>query len=234
MNSKNKTDEKEAGLVEERDLKKENEELYAQLTNKNKDYFFQLNSRLDELSYNPESKTVVINHMLQETVEFQEEAITARKMYGTVTERADQILGIDPDNLESESETSPTEHLYLDGALLLGGMFSMINGFSAWRGTTPPVGLLQLLMNFLLGGLVVLVLLKYRPEAGKNKGFFKYTLVTAGTIMAWIFAMTFVEVAAPSFLNPQLPDFLIMSIGAVGLLARWYFKKKLAIKGTLF
>lgn len=231
MDSKNKT---EAELVEERDLEKENQELYAQLTNKNRDYFFQLNNRLEELSYDPEAKVVIINHMLQETVEFQADAITARKMYGTVTERADRILGIDPDNLEGSSENSPTEHLYLDGALLLGGMFSLINGFSAWRSTTPSVGLLQLLMNFLLGGLVVLVLIKYRPEAGQNKGFFKYSLVTAGTIMAWIFAMTIVEVLAPAILNPQLPDFLVMGVGALGLLARWYFKKELNIQGTLF
>lgn len=234
MFSKNKTNEKEAGLIEDRDLEKENKELYAQLTNKNQDYFFQLNNRLEELSYDPEAKVVVLNHMLQETVEFQEDAITARKMYGTVTERANQILGLDPENLEGNSEISPTEHLYLDGALLLGGMFSIINGFSAWRATTPSVGLLQLLMNFLLGGLVVLVLIKYRPETGQNKGFFKYTIVTAVTIMTWIFAMTFVEVLSPSILNPKLPDFLVMGVGAAGLLARWYFKKELDIKGTLF
>ena len=85
MFSKNKKDEKEAGLVEDRDLEQENKELYAQLTNKNRDYFFQLDSRLEELSYDSEAKIVIINHMLQETVEFQADAITARKMYGTVT-----------------------------------------------------------------------------------------------------------------------------------------------------
>ncbi len=229
MVNKNKAEENE-----ERDLKKENEELYEQLTNKNQDYFFQLNNRLDELAYDPEAKVVIINQMLQETVEFQADAITARKNYGTVTECADQILGIDPDNLEGHSEVSPAKHLYFDGALLLGGGFSIINGISAWSGGTPPVSLLQLIMNFLLGGLVVLTLLKNRPDPGQNKGYFKYTLVSVAAVMGWIFAMTFIEVLAPSVLNPRLPDLLVIGVGAVGLLARWYFKKELDIKGTIF
>lgn len=232
MFNKDKKDETE--LMENRDLEQENKELYRQLTNKNKDYFFQLNSRLEELSYDPDKKLVVINHMLQETVEFQEDAITARKMYGTVTERADQILGIDPDNLEGDSKMSPTKHLYLDGALLLGGMFSIITGFSAWRSNTPPVGLLQLILNFVLGGLVVLVLIKHRPDPNQSKGFFKYTFVTVITIMAWIFAMTFVDMLAPSLINPEIPGIFVMGVGALGILARWYFKKKFDIKGTIF
>ena len=234
MFSKNKKDEKEIELMENRNLEQENKKLYAQLTNKNQDYFFQLDSRLEELSYDPDTKVVIINHMLQETVEFQADAITARKMYGTVTERADQILGIDPDNLEGDSKMSPTKHLYLDGALLLGGMFSLINGFSAWRSTTPPIGLLQLIMTFALGGLVVLVLLKYRPDPNQSKGFFKYTLVTVAAIMAWVLAMTLVNELAPSIINPILPDFVVMGVGGLGLLARWYFKNKLNIKGTIF
>lgn len=232
MFNKDKKDETE--LMENRDLEQENKELYRQLTNKNKDYFFQLNSRLEELSYDPDKKLVVINHMLQETVEFQEDAITARKMYGTVTERADQILGIVPDNLEGDSKMSPTKHLYLDGALLLGGMFSIITSLSAGSSNTPPVSLFQLIMNFALGGLVVLILLKYRPDPNQNKGFFKYTLVTVSTIMAWFFAMTFIEMLVPSIINPALPRGLVMGIGALGILARWYFKKKFDIKGTIF
>lgn len=233
MFNKDKKDETEP--MENSDLEQENQELYAQLTNKNKDYFFQLNNRLEELSYDPDKKIAILNHMLQETVEFQVDAITARKMYGTVTERADQIiLGIHPNHLESDSEMSPKKLLYLDGALLFGGMFSIITGLSAGSSNTPPVSLFQLIMNFALGGLVVLILLKYRPDPNQNKGFFKYTLVTVSTIMAWIFAMTFIEMLVPSIINPALPRSLVMGIGALGILARWYFKKKFDIKGTIF
>ncbi len=233
MFSKNKKNEKE-DLVATRDLEKENNELYSKLTNKNQDYFFQLDSRLDELSYEPSKKEVVFNQMLQETTKFQKDSITAGRFYGTVTKRADKILGLDVDSFESESETSPPLHLYLDGALLLGGVFSVVNGISAWRSPEVNVNLLQLIMNFLLGGLVVFSLIKYRPEPGQTKGMFKYILATVITMVAWIFVMTFIEMLPPSIINPILPNIIVVGVGLVGVLTRFYLKKKLNIKGTIF
>ena len=74
------------------EIKEENLQLYQELTNKNQDYMFQLNSRLDELNYNENWKELVFNDMLQELIAAQATHITARKLYGTVTEQADSIL----------------------------------------------------------------------------------------------------------------------------------------------
>lgn len=232
-----KDNKEETGVVEDSRTKlqkaeEENKELYPKLTKKNRDYMFQLDRRLDELNYDHAKKVIVINQMLNEIVQFQEDAITARRMYGTVTERADKILGLDVQT--KEEEKSPTWMLYVDGALLLGGLFGLVNGISAWREPEINVTLLQLVMNFLLGGLAVLTLTKYRPEPGKTKGMFKYILATVGVMLVWVFWMSVVQLIAPVALNPVVPPFLVMGIGIAGILARWYFKRKYDIQGTLF
>lgn len=228
-------------LTENRDpeeIKKENKSLFEKLTNKNQDYFVQLSRRLDELSYDKENKIIVLNQMIRETIDFQEDAITARKMYGTVTESANQVLGLDPELLGEEEEKSPTKLLYLDGALLLGGIFSVVNGFSAWQSIgvdgNRSLNLIQLIMNFILGGFVALALTKYRPEPGKTKGMMKYIGVTVGAMMLFVFLITLAETIAPSIINPEIPPLLVVGIGIVAIGLKWYLKKKLDIQGTLF
>lgn len=221
------------------EIKKENEALFLELTNKNQDYFVQLDRRLENLSYEESKKDMILNRMLLETIEFQEDAITARKMYGRVTERADQILGIDPNSLTKENkDSSSNKLLYLDGALLLGGMFSVVNGFSAWRSIgindARSLSLVQVILNFVLGGLVAMALTKYKPEPGQTKGMLKYVGVTVGAMLLFVFAMTFADTITPSIINPILPPLLVIATGVIAIALRMYLKKKLNIKGTLF
>ncbi|MDN6731708.1 MAG: DUF1129 domain-containing protein, partial [Atopostipes suicloacalis] len=198
-------------------IKKENEALFLKLTNKNQDYFVQLDRHLVDLSYEEKKKDFVLNQMLLETIDFQEEAITARKMYGRVTERADKILGVDPEMMKETKDISSNKLLYLDGALLLGGMFSLVNGFSAWRslGVTNgrSLSLVQVIMNFLLGGLVALALTKYKPEAGQTKGMLKYVGVTVGAMLLFVFSMTLADTIIPKIINPILPPLLVLALG---------------------
>lgn len=216
------------------ETKAQNQELYKQLTNKNEQYIFQLNSRLDDMDYDPIAKEYVINEMLHEIIEGQKSHIPARKIYGTVTEQANNIVGKDFDIPEGEQEKSPTWMIYMDGALLLGGLFSIVNGIGAYQDPTANVGLVQILMNFLLGGLAVLTLTKYSPRQGQTKGMLKYILATVSIMLVWVIAITLILFLLPDILNPSLPPFVIITIGIVSLLAKWYLKKELDIKGTLF
>lgn len=220
------------------EIQAENEILFKELTNKNKDYFVQLDRRLDELAYDTNKKTLVLNQMFIDTIDFQKDAITARRMYGTVTERADKILGLSPEFLEGQPAESPSWMLYMDGALLLGGLFSVINGFGAWRslsiGAVNNLNLVQFILNFALGGLVAMALTKYRPQPGKTEGMLKYTAVTITAIFAFVLVMTAADYIVPSVINPILPPLLVIGIGVGALVLRWYLKKKLNIVGTLF
>lgn len=227
---------KEKDKVEQLNLKEtkaQNQELYQQLTNKNEQYIFQLNNRLKEMDYDPVAKEYVLNEMLHEIIEAQHSHIPAKKIYGTVTEQANNIAGKDYDVPESAQEKSPTWMIYMDGALLLGGLFSIVNGIGAYRDPQANVGLFQLISNFLLGGLAILVLTKYAPKQGQTKGMLKYILATVSVMLIWVLAITLILYLLPAVLNPSIPPVAIVIIGVVALLAKWYLKKELNIKGTL-
>lgn len=216
------------------EAKAQNNELRTQLTNKNEQYIFQLSARLDQLEYDKVAKEYVINEMLHEIIEGQNKHIPARKIYGTVTEQANNIVNKDFEIPEGYEEKSPTWMLYLDGALLLGGIFSLVNGFGSYQDPLARVGLFQIILNFLLGGLAVLTLLKYAPKQGKTKGMLKYILATVGVMLVWILTIALSLAFIPDVLNPVVPPVVIIAIGGVALVGKWYLKRELDIKGTLF
>lgn len=216
------------------DIEAENKALYQQLTNKNEDYMFQLNSRLEELDYDATKKAYVFNDMLHEIIAAQEVSLTARKTYGTVREQADNILGKNVSVDGEDGERSSEKLLYLDGALLMGGFFNLINGFGAMRSeeAMAQVGIVQVLLNFLLGGLAVMLLTRYLPAPGQTKGFLKYAGATLVIILGWVVLMALI-LTALNPINFIIPSTIVMGIGVVSLVAKWYFKKKFNIKGTI-
>jgi len=216
------------------ETRQQNEELYQELTNKNQDYMFQLNSRLEELDYDPVKKAYIFNDMIHEMLTAEESSIPGKRIYGTVTEQADNILGKDVEIPEEEKDKSPLWMRYMDGALLLGGLFSLVNGFGAMQEAGEPVGIFQVLLNFLFGGLAVLALTKYAPKPGQTKGMLKYIGATLGVMFAWVFALTGALLVIPDVINPAIPGGVVLGIGAVALVAKWYLKRKLDIEGTLF
>ena len=217
------------------EIKKENEALYQQLTNKNQNYMFQLNSHLENLDYDETKKAHVFNNMFHEIIAGQASSIPARKIYGKVTDQAENILGKKVNANGEDGEKSSDKLIYLDGALLMGGLFNLINGLAAMRTTEleAQVGLLQVIFNFVLGGLAIMILTRYVPKPGQKKGFLKYGGATVVVIVAWVTLMALLlTVLRP--LNPILPAPLVLIIGAAGIAAKFYFKKKLDIKGTIF
>lgn len=215
------------------EVKKENQELYQELTNKNKDYMFQLNSRLDELDYNSNWKELVFNEMLQEIIAAQATHITARKLYGTVTEQADNIVGKKVQPGEDEVR-SPNWQIFIDGALLMGGLFGIVFGISSWNNPENSIGLLQFLVNFILGGVSIVVLTKYMPKPGETKGFLKYMGATVVVILFWVLFLSVVLTVLPNLLNPALPAVVVLGLSALSLLGRWFFKRKYNVKGSFF
>lgn len=224
---------KESKTLDE--IKAENEMLYSQLTNKNRNYMFQLNSQLKALDYDETKKAYVFNGMYGEIIAAQASSITARKIYGTVSNQADNILGKKVSMNGEDGEKSSDKLIYLDGALLMGGFFNLLNGFSAMRTTDmqAQVGILQVILNFVLGGLAIMILTRYVPKPGQKKGLLKYAGATMVVIVSWVLLMALIL----TLLNPIniiVPGAFVLAVGIAGIAAKWYFKKKFDIKGTLF
>lgn len=234
MLKKNKSVEKEPEVTIE-DKKKENDALFEQLTHKNKEYMVKLNRKLEEAGFPEENKILVFNEMLKNIVAEQPNHITARKLYGTATDQASYLT----DTGRDEEITKPVVRselwkIYIDGALLLGGMFAIITGLTYIFGDqNAGLGLITMILNFLLGGLAVMVITKYAPQPGVKGGFLKYLLATTLTMLVWVLMMAFGTALLPAVLNPMIPGSYTLAIGVLAFVAKWYAKKKLNIQGTL-
>lgn len=230
-------DDQNTGEIQEKtidDKRRENENYFTQLTSKNSDYMVKLNRMLDEYNLDEKTKTEVFNDMYPVILEQQENHVPAKRVYGTVTERAQSIIQDPHAGREREVERAETWKLYLDGALLLGGMFALISGLSYLLGNEASgLGLVTLILNFVLGGAAMLIINKYAPVPGQKGGFLKYILATTLTMAVWILLMSFGTVLVPPALNPFVPGSITLIIGVGSLVLKWYLKRKLNIHGTI-
>jgi len=228
---------KEEEIVQEKTLNeksKENDQYFEELTNKNSDYMVKLNRHLDESGLDEENKIEAFNEMLPNIIDAQRNHTTARKLYGTVTERADYILANPEGNRPVVYGSSENWKLYLDGALLLGGMFTLITGITYLFGDeVAGMGIVTIVLNYILGGFASLVITKAAPAPGQKGGFLKYILVTTAAMAAWVLLISVATVIIPPQINIFVPGSITLVIGAVSLFLKWYLKRKLNIHGTL-
>ena len=234
FNKKNKEAVDQPDKAAELETKKEeNAQLFDQLTNKNSEYMMKLNRSLDDRRVSEERKTVIFNDMLKTIVEQQGQHMTARRIYGTVTEQADYLT----ENKTSSEQTAVVQSepwkLYLDGALILGGMMTGITGIGQLFGTESTMRLFMVILGFLLGGFAFMIISKYAPVPGQKGGFLKYILATTGALIGFIFFMTLGGII-PDAINPVIPNPILLVIAVAAFAARWYLKRRLNIQGTIF
>ncbi|WP_373750219.1 DUF1129 domain-containing protein [Jeotgalibaca porci] len=218
--------------------KNENSVLWSELTKRNEQYMIGLDRALTQANYNEESKHTLYNKMMKELVTNQKSGTTARQLYGTVSECAENVL--QRQEATVSSERSPDWLIALDGGLLLGAIFALISGTSlltAGENTQPGMGIISLILNFIAGGLSMLIVSKYQPDVNApkgKKGYFKYIGVLILSMVFWMLAMTATMVLVPPAINISLPATAYLIIGALSFALRVYLKKKFNITGGVF
>lgn len=218
--------------------KNENSVLWSELTKRNEQYMIGLDRALTQANYDEESKHTLYNKMMKELVINQKSGTTARQLYGTVSECAENVL--QRQEATVSSERSPDWLIALDGGLLLGAIFALISGTSlltAGENTQPGMGIISLILNFIAGGLSMLIVSKYQPDVNApkgKKGYFKYIGVLILSMVFWMLAMTATMVLVPPAINISLPATAYLIIGALSFALRVYLKKKFSITGGVF
>lgn len=219
-------------------IKNENSVLWSELTKRNEQYMIGLDRALTQANYGEESKHTLYNKMMKELVANQKSGTTARQLYGTVSECAENVL--QRQEATVSSERSPDWLIALDGGLLLGAIFALISGTSlltAGENTQPGMGIISLILNFIAGGLSMLIVSKYQPDVNApkgKKGYFKYIGVLILSMVFWMLAMTATMVLVPPAINISLPATAYLIIGALSFALRVYLKKKFSITGGVF
>src|SRR5699024_11996691 len=138
----------------------QNRELETQLTKRNQQYIFDLKKALNAANLSEEELTVVLHEMLTVLVREQTSGVTARQLFGTVSERTDAIIN------KPAQETKPNSQpgmIWLDNFLLLLGLFGLFIGLVAQfsKGQAQPYGVLTLFGTAAFWGWVFYLMHRY-------------------------------------------------------------------------
>ncbi len=139
-------------------------------------------------------------------------------------------------------QTGPSENwkIALDGGLMIGGLFSLITGlsglFSNVEETASALGIITTLLNFIVGGLVILWISKNMPDRKNPKkgGMFRYILVSTIGMLSLMVVMTGSMMVIPSAVNVPINAIGNIVVGVLAFVAKYFAKRKLNIRGGLF
>lgn len=221
-------------------MQDEREGLYAGLTKRNQDFMIKFMNEINTLGYDGDIDQKE-NQMLHTLTEEQDKGITAKQLYGTPTTYA-QELHENPNKGTGSLEVadSPFWHYWVEGGLLIGGVFAGISGLTLLIGSenasSGPAGLFTLILNFIIGGLAMAVLTTNQPDMSKPKkerGTMRYVLISVAVLLGWILVISLTEFL-PAGINPELPLFAYLALAVLGLAARWWFKREYKVQNTLF
>lgn len=209
------------------------EQLKAVLTNKNEQYIYQLERGLKEAGFDKAKIEEELSQLLPQIVEKQKAGITARQLFGTVTECVQSLVS---GPAKDPNAKSPDWQIALDGGLLVGGLFALVSGVMLMlNAEAQAMGLITLLINFVAGAYAMLAISKNAPKFDNPKGqrgYIRYLVVSTLAMVAWLIVVVASQQFIPSFINitPGYEWYLI--IGAAAISAKFYLKKKLNIVGT--
>lgn len=212
---------------------------FDRLTAKNQQFMVTLDRRLvDELDY--EVRQLAYDEMVQTLLTGQESGQTARHIYGTPTEVAQNIIDQELKPQSEEEAVSPDWQIYVDGALLLGSIFTFLTGFSMANADVEGgqfFGVVTTILNYLAAGLAMLITAKNMPDPDApkgKKGYPKYFLSSIGSMVVWFLIVSTSGALIPRELNPILAPTTYMIIAVITFLARILFKQHYDVKGGVF
>lgn len=218
-----------------REIVAENRELEQKLTKKNEQYIFDLKKALRAGNLSEETQAIALKEILPQLVEGQKTGITARQLFGTVSQRAEAILS----RPEEKPEATPVM-MWLDNTLLLFGVLlimiyvmSMIS-----NGKSQSMGIATLVLGSMSGGYSFYLMYKYvyqyeRPGANAEKrlSWWKKGAILIGAMVLWLFIFTG-SALLPVSVNPILDPIVAIVLGALALVFRYFFKKKYNVQSS--
>ena len=126
--------------------------------------------------------------------------------------------------------------MWLDTSLFLLAIVAIMNAIFGFSGTQTSYGLTTLLSVSFIGGLAMYTPYHYiyrhnnKPKEERPKWWFSMTVITLSFI-AW-FALYSLTALLPSYLNPGLSPIVILIIGVIAGVAKYFFKRHYNVQST--
>lgn len=213
----------------------ENREWETQLTKRNEQYLFDLKKALQAANLSEEDQVVVFHDILSELIPAQKKGHTARQLFGTVSEKTQDILT----KPVQQKKSKPWE-MWLDDTLLMFSVFALATGaLGLFSKNASSYGIISLIGIAASGGYVFYLLYKniYQysiPGADQSKK--PSTLKTFGVLalgfLGWFVVISIVTLIPPT-INIPLPPIVTVALGAIVFGIRYWLRKKYGFRGSL-
>ena len=207
----------------------------ADLTKRNAEYLFKIKKVLEEKNVASQKIEDALQAMAEELKEKQRQGITATKLYGTVNEKAEEIIK----GPKKAPTATPFWKIALDNGLMMFIMFcimyAILQQFSP-NSSQINGGFLTLIVTSVIAGVAMAYFYRAagdRRTKGKKVPFWKTMLLSLLLVIIWVSAYTLV-VNVSGVINQTLEPivYVILAVLVFGL--RYFLKKKYDIKSTPF
>ncbi|MDN7145738.1 DUF1129 domain-containing protein [Liquorilactobacillus mali] len=207
----------------------------ADLTKRNVEYLFKIKKVLEEKNVASQKIEDALQAMAEELKEKQRQGITATKLYGTVNEKAEEIIK----GPKKAPTATPFWKIALDNGLMMFIMFcimyAILQQFSP-NSSQINGGFLTLIVTSVIAGVAMAYFYRAagdRRTKGKKVPFWKTMLLSLLLVIIWVSAYTLV-VNVSGVINQTLEPivYVILAVLVFGL--RYFLKKKYDIKSTPF
>lgn len=210
------------------------------LTHKNQEFINLATKQLIQDGKSDAEIKAILEDTLPNIIEHQKKGIPARTFLGAPTIWARQFTKSAEDDklaLQESKNTNPWL-MWMDASLFWFGFLGLITGVLVLTGNqTQSYGLLTLIVVGLGGGGFLYATYHYiYRHMGKDKekrpSFWKNMGILCLIMIGWL-ALFSVTAFLPAIINPQLPPFLLIVLGATAFASRYYLKKKYNILSAM-
>lgn len=209
------------------------------LTKKNQEFIHIATNQLIEDGKSDEEIQAILEEVLPTIIENQKKGLTARALLGAPTVWAASFTEKAFDAKANQEKKNDNPWLmWLDTSLLFIGIVALLNALMGFfNSATTSSGLFSLLALGFGGGAAMYATYHFIYRfAGKPKserpGWKKTFLVLGLAMLGWVLLYT-ATAFLPAVLNPQLPPIVMLIIGAVSLVGRYFLQKKYNILNAM-
>lgn len=209
------------------------------LTKKNQEFIHIATNQLIEDGKSDEEIQAILEEVLPTIIENQKKGLTARTLLGAPTVWAASFTKKASDAKANQEKKNDNPWLmWLDTSLLFIGIVALLNALMGFfNSAATSSGLFSLLALGFGGGAAMYATYHFIYRfAGKPKserpGWKKTFLVLGLAMLGWVLLYT-ATAFLPAVLNPQLPPIVMLIIGVVSLVGRYFLQKKYNILNAM-
>ncbi|MEW4355156.1 DUF1129 family protein [Streptococcus pneumoniae] len=207
-----------------------------ELTKKNQEFIHTATKQLIHEGKTDQEIEALLSTILPTILENQKKGIPARGLYGSPTAWA--LEQVKPAAPETAPENDNPFLMWLDTSLVILAFFAIVQGVVSMLSSQPEIyGLTTILSSSAVGGLVFYAMYRYvyrfmGQDRTKRPPLWKSFLILTACTLLWIVAFSITSLL-PAIINPVLPHFGLVLIGAIAFGIRYLLKKKYNIKSTM-